>query len=164
MTRIRVSELARQLEPDFDAGRLYWRVAKRGIRKGAEAFTADHNAGYKMGRVNGVGMLKHRVLMALANGEWPEGDVDHINGDRSDNRLCNLRPATRTQNCYNGVGRAGGRTSRFRGVTLHTQTGRWMARCASEYLGLFHSEEEAALAWNTAARRNGGEFARLNDV
>jgi hypothetical protein len=90
-------------------------------------------------------------------------DIDHVNGIRHDNRIENLRAATRSQNLANGKQRDGAST--FRGVWWHRQVGKWAASCGSgpgSHLGLFASEVEAAIAYDDAARMQFGAFARLN--
>jgi hypothetical protein len=59
--------------------------------------------GYRVVSVNQVHYLAHRVAWAMMTGEWPREEIDHINGCREDNRWCNLRAATRTQNARNIV-------------------------------------------------------------
>lgn len=104
--------------------------------------------------------LLHRLLL-----DAPKGlEVDHINGDGLDNRRCNLRIATKTQNRQNiHMGRG---ACRFKGVQPTTQSKRWMARIQvngkSVYLGCFRTQEDAARAYDRAARCHHGEFARTN--
>ncbi|MDR9395759.1 MAG: AP2/ERF family transcription factor, partial [Roseovarius sp.] len=90
-------------------------------------------------------------------------DVDHINGNRADNRLCNLRWANRTQN--NGNSRAGRGASQYRGV-VKGQSGRWAAQIGKKgkhvFLGEYTTQEEAARAYDREAKQYFGAFARLN--
>lgn len=91
-------------------------------------------------------------------------EVDHIDTDGLNNTRSNLRPATRAQNQMNKRKKLGG-TSQFKGVDFHE--GIWRARIylsssGSKYLGAFHNEVEAAMAYDAAARHYFGEFARPN--
>ena len=90
---------------------------------------------------------------------------DHINGDTLDNQRRNLRPATRSQNGANA--RISKRnTSGFKGVSWHKQVKKWVAKIRVNrkllHLGLFVSAEDAARAYDAAALKYFGEFARLN--
>lgn len=93
--------------------------------------------------------------------------VDHINHDKLDNRRCNLRVATRTQNLRN---RAKWilKTSKYKGVDYYKRIKRWRARIEvngkNVHIGSYRTQEEAALAYNNAALIHHGEFAGLNEV
>ncbi len=93
--------------------------------------------------------------------------VDHINMDTRDNRRCNLRLATQSQNLCN-VGRKVTNTSGYKGVSLHKASGRWQATIVKNrrqhHLGLYDTAREAALAYDRAALQLHGEFARTNDM
>ena len=105
----------------------------------------------------------HRVVMSAALDQH----IDHINGNALDNRRCNLRVASRNQNMWNTAKRRE-LTSRFKGVSWHKRMNKWQATIRHMnkqlWLGLHPSESAAALAYNEAARRLFGEFARLNEV
>lgn len=94
---------------------------------------------------------------------------DHRYGNRKDNRRAMLRPATHQENSWNRrkVLRDK-RSSRFIGVTLHRQTGRWQAQSKTNgknsYLGLFLTETEAAAAYNRHTKAARGRFAVLNRI
>lgn len=104
--------------------------------------------------------MMHRLILGS-----PEGRVDHINGNGLDNRRCNLRVSTPSQN---GGNRRAGSTgsSRFKGVSWHKRQQRWVAyiRVAGRRIqaGSFVSEVAAARAYDDAAREAFGEFAALN--
>jgi len=86
--------------------------------------------------------------------------VDHINGDILDNRKCNLRYATASQNCQNSKPSRG---RKYKG-THKTPSGKYSASVSHKYLGTFLTEEEAALKYNEEASKLYGEFARLNVI
>jgi HNH endonuclease len=99
-------------------------------------------------------VLLHRAAWMLQTGEWPIHEVDHANGDRLDNRWCNLREATRSENRTNLAGATA--KGRLRGVTPHYN--RFKAQIkrpgdkAPTYLGLFATEQEAHDAYCAAKR------------
>jgi hypothetical protein len=106
-----------------------------------------------------VKLFMHRVVMNAQPGEC----YDHINRDGLDNRRSNLRLATNQQNQMNR-GRKGG-TSRFKGVSWDRQKSLWLAqmgRGRGSKIGRFHAEEDAARAYDRAAREKFGEFACTN--
>jgi hypothetical protein len=91
--------------------------------------------------------------------------VDHINGDSLDNRRANLRLATHSQNCCNKKKREN-TSSRFMGVCFEKSKNKWCVRIRHSgkriWLGRFDSEIDAAKAYDEAAKKYHGEFARLN--
>ena len=105
----------------------------------------------------------HRLALAFAKGQWPTAEVDHINGIRTDNRLGNLREATRQQNACNLPLRAN-KTSRYRGVHYSASRQKWCAQISergkNKNLGRFDTEDEAHIAYERAAREAYGPYAR----
>ena len=101
----------------------------------------------------------HREILGSIKGEV----VDHCNGDRTDNRKSNLRFATQSQNCQNkksfrrfkGVYAVQGRKGYNSSIFINKK---------SKYLGYFYNEKDAALAYNAAAIKYFGEFAKLNNL
>jgi hypothetical protein len=112
----------------------------------------------------GDGRLIKPYMHSLITG-WPM--TDHVNHDGLDNRRSNLRPATHAQNLHNQRLRDG-TSSRYKGVTWHKRLSKWQAGLTIDsryiYLGLYAGEEEAALAYNTAALEAFGAYAYLNPV
>jgi hypothetical protein len=115
----------------------------------------------------GRGLSRERVYLHRAVwGDVPDGQyVDHISGDTLDNRRCNLRLATGTQNQANRL-LSRTSTSGFKGVYFRKATGKWSAdlRAGKRHisLGSFSTPEEAANAYDIAAVEHFGEFARTN--
>jgi len=117
-------------------------------------------AGYMAVRLTIDGKLRyikaHRIIFALHAGSWPEKDLDHINGDRSDNRIENLREVTRAENARNSKLRSDN-TSGAVGVYLHNPSRLWMARMnvdkKQHVIGYFKTKAEAVAA-SKNARKN----------
>lgn len=90
--------------------------------------------------------------------------VDHINGNKLDNRRCNLRPCTPSQNQANSLPRKG--SSQFKGVSWNRKNARWVAQIKinrnDKSLGRFNDEIDAAMAYDQAAFAAWGKFAYLN--
>lgn len=167
-----------------DTGDLYWKPRDPSLFAATEKRTAEHMAanwnarhagrkaftsvgshGYKNGRIMGRGFLAHRVVYCLMTGHWPAHEIDHINGDRADNRWCNLRHATKAQNNRNAKGYAG--TSPFIGVYWNKSLQGYMARVhhagRSYYCGFSKTDpEKIARQRDAKAKELFGRFARLN--
>lgn len=163
-------DLHKLLRYEPETGKLFW------LRRGPEWFsngaqTAEHNAaiwnakfagrealtalfkGYRGGTLLGRLALAHRVAFAMANGKWPENQVDHIDGDRLNNRASNLRDVTNKQNGQN-AGRPRTNSSGVVGVHWLKRERLWHARIRTENkvhaLGYFKDRAEAVHARKAA--------------
>ena len=123
---------------------------------------STNSAGYLQIRIDGHRYLLHRLAWLYVTGEWPEAEMDHQNGDRADNRFCNLRPATNSENGRNRGG-AKRNTSGFKGVSWDARLRKWKAKIVVNghqiYLGLFDNPIHAWIAYREAALKYHGEFA-----
>lgn len=149
---------------DAATGHFYAKVRAGNRRKGERLGYAD-KLGYWKVAINGKWIMSHRLAWALMNNDvWPAGEIDHINGDPSDNRIANLRVANRSQNVANAKFRSKNTTG-FRGVCLVRRKSKPDGYQASvrkdgyaKYLGIFDTPEEAHAAYLKAARELHGEF------
>lgn len=169
--------LRRLLEYCPDTGHLRWKRrpawmfssgGRGGRRRNCSAWNAKyagkraldtvHNQGYRSGRVLDKDLLAHRVAWVLTHGEWPTYDIDHINRDRSDNRLSNLRAVSRKENMQNGS-LPSHNTSGIIGVYWYATKKKWIAAITvdrkQKNLGYFTNKEDAAAARLAAERKFG---------
>lgn len=128
---------------------------------GKEAFTSVDGKGYRHGTLCGKSLLAHRVILAMANGRWPE-QVDHINGDRSDNRIKNIREATHQENSRNRR-MLKSNTSGIKGVCWSKAAQKWQANIKVNgkqfFLGVFDSLEDAAESVKAKRIEMHGQFS-----
>jgi hypothetical protein len=123
-----------------------------------------HSAGYAHGRLNGTMVLMHRLILSSSPGAM----TDHVNGNKLDNRRQNLRTCSHGENMRNRKKHRNNRSG-VKGVYLESRTGRspkWIAQICTENvqrrLGAFDDIEAAKLAYQLAAEKYHGEFARLS--
>ena len=130
---------------------------------GQRAFNTRSTTGYLGGNFQSRFIHAHRVLWALHKGEWPTGEIDHINCVRDDNRLLNLREVTGSENLRN-------RVHKYRGedeyVGVYPARDKYRAVINAEthriHLGYFDTKRDAAIARDMAARLIDGQYARVN--
>lgn len=147
---------------EYRDGRLYWRKSpSHQARVGNEAGNVT-TGGYRETCLRRTRLKVHRVIFALAYGRWPIGDIDHVDGNTANNRVENLREATRTQNLANAKKWTHGKTSDRKGVHFERWSNRWRASIGGKRLGRFDTEEQAARAYDEAATELYGEFAKIN--
>jgi hypothetical protein len=154
-------ELCKIFDYNPETGLLFWKV------RNSKRVKIGDVAGHKTPEnrvlvgIHGKTYKAHRVIWAIVTGKWPEFMIDHINGDGCDNRLCNLREATKSQNMMN-VGIIKSNTSGFRGVGWSKVSQKWRAYIKvgnkDIHLGLFKNIEDAKKARIEAAIKYHGEF------
>lgn len=148
---------------DPETGAITNRIYRGGRGPAGKEIPATASGGHKYRRTqcDGVRILCHRIAWALHYGYWPEQSIDHINGDGFDNRISNLRLATRSQNGRNR-GKNANNTSGFKGVSWHSVARKWRAATRINgrriHIGSFDSAEEAGAAYDRLAREEHGEF------
>ncbi len=125
---------------------------------GTEAFTSIDSRGYRQGWICNRHESAHRVIWAVVHGCWPAQEIDHVNGDRSDNRLANLREVTPQENRRN-MSISARNTSGVAGVNWDARRETWRARITVNYkeiyLGEFSIFDEARSARKAAEQQYG---------
>lgn len=146
----------------YENGSLIRRVSVHyNAKAGDAAGTIDRSTGYVKVNFDGKVRLAHRLVWALVHGKQPPEQIDHRDGNRSNNRIENLRACTGRQNLMNTKARG-----QYKGVTFNKTAGKHAAQITAQgrnqHLGLYERAEDAARAYDAAAIANFGEFARLN--
>ena len=164
--KIKLERLREVLRYDSDNGEFWWRVKPS---KYAHRVDISNPAGfvkpdgYRQIKIDGVTYREHRLAWLYVHGEWPAEQIDHIDLDRSNNRIDNLREATHSENMCNSSLYANNKSG-FKGVYWNKKLRRWMARIGVSgkliYIGLFDCPSVAHDAYCEAAKKYHGEFAR----
>ena len=164
------AELNEALVYNPETGVVTWRASRCNLRNGNSRIKPGDTAGwlakngYRIIAFDGARYQTHRLAWLFTNGGWPSGDIDHINGIRDDNRIANLREATRSQNNGNSK-RSRRNSSGFKGVSRDARGG-FKAQISkngvNQFLGRFASAEDAHAAYVKAAQRQWGEFAKYS--
>jgi hypothetical protein len=144
---------------EYREGKLHWKV-RCGARAMPGSAVGSMTKEYLRFKYNSKTYANHRVIFYLHHNWWPE-EVDHINMDKLDNRIENLRAATKSQNQANS---APYKSREMKGSYLNS-SGKYMAIIQKDkkryYLGVYETQEGAAKAYADAAKKLHGDFARL---
>lgn len=161
-----LSFLRELFEVDVDTGTVTRRVTRAHNALAGDVVGTKDGKGYLHVHIEGRFYRLHRISYYMHYGVDPGAHIDHINGDRTDNRPSNLRPATNQQNAGNVTRMFRHNTSGYRGVSLNRKTGKWHAQIKlfgkQTYLGRFDTPEDAAEVYAAAADKHFGEFARAH--
>lgn len=174
--RLAPEAVALLLRYESETGKLFWlhrketafahlganasAICKMWNRKfaGKEAFTAAEARGYRRGNIFGRTYEAHRVCWAIHHGKWPEAQIDHIDGDPTNNRIENLRDASRTEQARNAAMPSTNRSGVV-GVCWDRERGKWAAfihlNNKVKHLGRFANFDAAVSARKTAEREYG---------
>lgn len=155
-----MEEIVKLFRYEPETGNLYWlNPLGKAINRQYKGVPSGslNNRGYVGINVNGKYYLAHRIIFYMHHGYLPKY-IDHINNIRADNRIENLRAVTKAQN---------GANQKVKGVSWNKQAKKWQAHIGvngkRSYLGYFTNEIDAARAYNAAALKHFGEFARTNE-
>lgn len=158
MNTLRKEELIEYIKENFsydqDAG-IVTRLVNRASGKAGPASTKKDNRGYLLVKCKGQRMLQHRLAWILMTGHWPDGEIDHINGVRNDNRWINLRCVSKKENRMNKEIYKNNKSGAI-GVNWHKVTGKWVASIKADgkciHLGVFNELSDAVSARKRAEK------------
>ena len=154
MTELTAGRLRELLDYCPDTGVFTWKIRISNVKVGDVAGCLEKD-GYLRIQIDSRLHFTHRLAWFYVTGEWPPDQIDHINGIRDDNRIANLRAATRSENGQNRRKPQANNTTGYLGVTRHR--GKFLAKIRLDgkrkHLGLFTTPEEAHVAYLEAKRR-----------
>jgi len=149
---VTLGRLRELLNYNPETGIFTWNVKKRRASAGERA-GSNSTIGYRQIGIDGRDYFEHRLAWLYVYGEWPEFEIDHRNGVRSDNRILNLRQATKAQNGQNQKPRSTN-TSGIAGVSWSKRRSKWVAYIMvnnkHRHLGLFDDIQKAEEAYLNA--------------
>lgn len=151
LTQERLKEL---FEYDPAEGTFTRRCSRGGYAKGTVAGAFNSYYGYVHISVDAKSYKAHRLAFLYMTGEMPEGEVDHVDGNRKNNSWDNLRDVSRKENARNCCLRSDNTTG-YPGVSYHKKRRQWRARIGGTHLGWFSSREEAIEHRVRAVEREG---------
>lgn len=154
-------ELKEILEYNPETGDFYWKISpKHGVNVGDKA--GSQHIGYTRLTIKRKKYLTHRLAWLYVYGEFPKGDIDHIDNDRANCRINNLRIANKSTNGYNRKKQANN-TSGIKGVIWCKASNKWSVRIGVNkkkiYFGVWDDLEFAELVAQEARAKYHGEYA-----
>ena len=153
---------------DYKNGNLYWKKLTSKFSNGKINDKAGyiHHTGYQIIGINNKYYSVHRLIFLYYYGYLPK-EIDHIDGNRGNNHIGNLREVTRSQNLMNSKSHKNS-SSQYKGVTWHKRDKKWQVTIRingkNKYLESFDNEIDAALTYNTKAIKLYGDYANLNII
>ena len=150
-------ELLGVLRYDPETGFIHW-IKRSGRAKAGSVAGTVKVGGYIQIRACGGLHYAHRIAWMFEHGKWPEGHIDHIDGNPMNNRISNLRDVSVGTNMENQRrAHVSNKSSGLLGVSFDKQTGRWMAKISilnkTKNLGRFSDKDKAHEAYVTAKRQ-----------
>lgn len=156
MKPIDVNYIRTRLKYIPETGDFVWLVSSRGHRKAGDRAGSINGQGYWRIKVDQITYMGHRLAWALYHGKSPDLEIDHIDGNPLNNRISNLREASRWENCSNVKGA---------GVSFDKTRGKWLARISVKetnvHVGRYDTFEEAKAAVDAAKLIYRGDFANV---
>jgi len=158
-----IERLREVLSYSPESGLFFWKIATNNSIKVGQIAGCACCDGYMFIRIDSKRYMSHRLAWFYMTGNWPKYQIDHIDCDKANNRISNLREATNAQNQRNR-GRRRDNSSGYKGVSWNSARRKWQSRIKLngryKSLGYYDSPDAAWIAYCESANRLHGEFAR----
>ena len=165
MRDLTVDLLKHLFDYDKETGKLIWKKEISNKVKAGDIAGCKGSRGYCYITINKKNYLAHRLVYLMHKGYLPR-TLDHINGQREDNRIENLRPASLSQNAHNRKINTNNKSG-YKGVCFHTKSKKWLAQICHNNknmsLGFYDTPEEADAVVRAAREELHGAFANHGD-
>lgn len=138
-----------------------WKVS-RGPKRVGDVAGCLNTIGYRQIQLDGKVYKEHRLIWFYLHGVWPKNEIDHINNQRNDNRIENLREATRSQNSFNTKVRKTNKSTGHKNIQPHGPGYRFICKLngKTHYPGTYATIEEAIAVRDAWHKKHVGEFAK----
>lgn len=167
MNTASIEDLKRHFDCDPDAGTVLWKKPTHHLIKAGDVAGTVEKRGYRIIHFKKKAIKAHRLIWAFSHGYFPDGEIDHIDGNPSNNKISNLRVVDRSKNQMN-QGLQKNNKSGIKGVHFCNGKGKWVAKINCDknrlHLGCFDSIEEAAEKRFEAEKVFHGQYARKCQV
>jgi hypothetical protein len=150
----------------FDTGIVTWKSAPARCVKVGSIVGVKRQTGHLWVQIDGKAIALHRIIWAMHYNVWPNGMIDHINQNPKDNRICNLRIASKSQNAANISKAPITNKTGYKNVSFNKKTNKYVSYITSNskrhHLGLFETPELAYNAYILASVKYNGEYLPFN--
>jgi hypothetical protein len=157
-------EASKCLEYCPNTGVFHWKVYRSRNAKAGQIAGTGHIAGYTQIGYKQKIYLAHRLAWFMFYKRWPSKHIDHINGNKKDNRICNLRECTPSQNLLNRSKQINNKTG-HKNIFIEGRSKKYMVRINKNkkvhYVGKFSKLENAIKARDRAHKNICGEFSKI---
>lgn len=168
-SQLSIEYLRSQLSYNLETGEFWWKVPAQGRNRSKPAGHISKSTGYRSILIKAGTKTRpfvaHRLAWFYVYGIWPKHYLDHIDRNRSNNHISNLREASHSENQMNRTKQAKA-TSSFLGVSRRAGNKKWKAQIKIygkvKHIGCYDSEIEAAIAYNQAATERDQDFKNIN--
>ncbi|NBW23602.1 MAG: Pathogenesis-related transcriptional factor and ERF protein [Caulobacteraceae bacterium] len=164
MKKPKYEEVAKILDYNPKTGKFFRKINTGSFGRIGEVLGYTTKRGYRKTSVCNIQLYDHQLAWLLFYSKWPDRQIDHINGNRSDNRISNLREATVSQNALNRSYQSNSKT-KYKCINWKPDRKKYRVKIGVNkkyyHIGYFVNLDEAIKARDIAIKKLHGEFAKV---